>query len=98
MSLLGLYVEPDNWPIGERLQESDGYSDSGFPGCQYRLPSGPDNWLLAVNVSFSGRKSHWCRISDNYRTRVKIEFVGDCEPSTFSHGWIYSEQPFFKTF
>ena len=97
MTLLGLYVEPDGWQLGERLRESDHYSDSSFPGCQYRLPAGND-YHLAVNISFSGRKSHWCSISDNYRTRVKIEFVGDCEPSTFSHGWIYSSEPFFKTF
>ena len=92
MGLLNHAIQPDNWNIGTKLLESDGYSDSGFPGCQYRMPTNNGDYQLAVNVSISGRKSHPIDYG-RYKTRVKIEFVGDCEPSTFTRGWVYSDIP-----
>jgi len=94
MNLENNYLEPDNWPIGENITKADSFSDSGFPGCQYRIPAGiPElGWELAINLTISGRMSHALDYG-RYKTRVKIEFVGDCEPSTFSHGWIYTDYP-----
>ena len=96
MNLTNTYIEPDRWNTGEKLKESDGYSDSSFPGCQYRIPAGFDGvehrYQLAVNISISGRKSHQLDYG-RYKTRVKIEWVGDGEPSTFSRGWVYTDSP-----
>ena len=87
--MVGNSVQPDGWECGwEKLEESDGYSDGSFPGCQFRLPAGCDNTAkLAVNIKVTG-KPRWNGIS--YTSRCKIEFVGDGEPSTFSGGIIYT--------
>ena len=87
----GDYLEPDGWPpcSGENIRKADGFSDSSFPGCQFRLPSVGGE--LAINLTRTG-KDHYIRNAygrNQYRNRVKIEWVGDGEPSTFSHGWIY---------
>ena len=86
------YLHPDNWNIGEIITQADDYSDSSFPGCQYRIPAGLPSigWELAINLTVSGRKSFPLDFG-RYKTRVKIEFVGDGEPSNFSHGWIYTD-------
>jgi hypothetical protein len=44
---------------------------------------------VAVNVYVTGRTVQWksgCQL-----IRVKVEFVGDGEPSTFANGWMYFE-------
>ena len=94
MNLSNNFLEPDNWNIGETITQADNYSDSSFPGCQYRIPAGlPElGWQLAINLNISGRKSHPLDYG-RYKTRVAIEFVGDGEPSEFSHGWIYTDSP-----
>jgi len=82
---------PDSWYMGEKLTEDDGYSDSSFPGCQFRVETvGGD---LAVNVTITGG-DHFvsCAVSRRTRkSRCKIEFVGDGEPSIFTGGWLYHE-------
>ena len=90
----GKFIEPDGWNIGENLKGDDGYKDSEFPGCEYRLPAGY-GYQLAVNVKVTGRTSHYYGGlgTSIYRTRVKIEFVGDGEPSTFTGAWLYTPLP-----
>lgn len=39
---------------------------------------------VAVNITVTGRK-----IQRHDKVRVLVEFVGDCEPSTFERGWMY---------
>lgn len=87
---IGMHVEPDEWNTFSYLEQGDDYTDSSFAGCQYRLPSNcAMDYKIAVNVKVTGRKSH--NLYDNwFRTRIQIEFVGDGDPSTFTHGWIYS--------
>lgn len=86
----GNQIEPDEWHSFSYLEESDGYSDSSFAGCQYRLPSNcAMDYKIAVNIKVTGRKSHNI-YNDRFRTRVQIEFVGDGTPSTFTHGWMYT--------
>jgi hypothetical protein len=88
---IGDFVRPDGWNWGNPLSESDGYKDSSFPGCTFRLNS--EHYDLAVNVTRSGRKKVWSpsygRHEGTFKYRVKVEFVGDGEASTFSHGWLY---------
>lgn len=74
---LGRLVQPDGWAWAVPLQPS------GWSAADFRLPSAnyPDrSW--AVKVTVTGRTVQKGRI------RVKIEFVGDGEPSTFHSGWM----------
>ena len=79
----------DNGKV-ELLLEGDGYVDSGFPGCQFRFPNPVRGWetkhALAVNLKVTGRtvKYAW----GARWVRVQVEWVGDCEPSTFCGGWV----------
>jgi len=87
---IGLNVKPDEWEYASTLVKSDGFSDSSFAGCQYRLPSNcAMDYEIAVNIKITGRKSHDL-YHGRYRTRVQIEFVGDDSPSVFSGGWMYT--------
>ena len=72
---------------GERLLLGDGYVDSGFAGCQYRYPDpvfGAKH-AIACNIEITGRTQQWkwggCWV------KIRIEWVGDCAPSTYSSGW-----------
>ena len=80
------FLKPDGWNYGELLEKSDGFSDGGFPGCQYRVSRQRGDYNLAVNVMVTGKRHFH---SGSFRSRCKVEFVGDCEPSTFSGGWVY---------
>lgn len=88
--LVGDFVHPDEWKMGENLLADDGFKDSSFPGCEFRLPGGLD-YKLAVNIRVTGKPhflyelggQSWCK------SRCKIEFVGDGEPSEFTGGWIF---------
>jgi len=82
----GDYVCPDDWTFGENLVEDNGFSDSEFPGCEFRLPTST-GLELAVNVKVTG-KDHWSG-GGTFKARCKIEFVGDGDQSTFTGGWIY---------
>lgn len=77
----------DGKSISERLLPGDNFSDSGYPGCEFRYPRFckiiPS---LAINIKITGRKIIW-RQGENM-VRIRIEWVGDCEPSTFSGGWL----------
>lgn len=83
----GDVVEKDGG-LAERLRPGDDFADSGYPGCQFRLPvnaSGPIK-SVAVNIKVTGRTWKWR--GDRCWVRVRIEYVGDCNPSTFASGWL----------
>ena len=84
---IGEMIKADLWPFPEKLLEDDGFKDDGFPGCQFRYKNFCSGWLIAVNVKVTG-KPHYNGL-DRYKSRCKIEFVGDCQPSTFTGGWIF---------
>ena len=87
---VGSYVILDSKNIGEQLLPGEDYVDSGFAGCQFRWPNPIQEWrtsrAIAVNVEITGRTIQY-RDGGRY-VRVRIEWVGDCEPSTFSGGWL----------
>lgn len=58
--------------------------DAGFAGCDFRL--GLRYHEIAVNVKITGRVEKMWNGSPWIRCRV--EFVGDCEPSTFTRAWL----------
>ena len=76
-------------PVCEKLMPGDDFSDSGYPGCQFRIlvngGMGPIP-SVAVNVKVTGKTP--VRYNGDYWLRCQIEFVGDCEPSTFCSGFI----------
>ena len=94
---IGHHVEPDGWRIGENLEASDGWSDSLYPGCQFRLPCHAGciepQAKLGINITVTGNPHYLAgsRISQRHRSRIKIEIVGDGEPSTFTGGWLYHQ-------
>jgi len=93
----GLNIQPDGWKAcsWEALEKAEDYSDDSFAGCEYRLPSHSTDARYAINIKVTGRKSHDVGSygSPWYQTRVKIEYVGDGEESTFDGAWIYSAEP-----
>ena len=84
----GGFVMLDGKTIGETLLPGDAFSDSGYPGCSARYPifgCGPIK-SVAVNVTVTGKS--YRRLRGSYWLRCRIEWVGDCEPSTFAKGWV----------
>ena len=69
--------------FGTLLGKDDGFKDSGFPGCEFRTDKD-----LAVNLVVTGWNVRWNSKGGFFGVRVKVEFVGDCEPSTFVGGWL----------
>ena len=84
---IGDFVKPDGWKIGELLSASDGFKDSSFAGCDFRLES--PNASHAVNITVTGLPRYSTAMRYMNKSRCRIEFVGDGEPSTFSGGWIH---------
>lgn len=82
---VGSVIRFDGQYVGRRLLEGDDYVDSGFPGCAFRLESAI-GYHIAVNVTVTGRTFQ--RFNDSLWVRVRVEFVGDCEPSTFTRAWM----------
>jgi hypothetical protein len=82
---VGSCIRPDEWSFGSRLVPS------AWDRAQFRLPRpnafpGDPIQSLAVNVVVTGRT--WQRREGDYWVRVRIEFVGDGEPSVFVGGWM----------
>ena len=77
-----------NWPCP--LVESDGYSDNSFPGCQFRLQDPEhnlDNYAVNIKVTGKPRWDGW-----EYKSRCKLEVVGDGEPSIFFGAVLYHKE------
>ena len=85
-AVVGDSIKGDEWQFGELLTESDGFSDSSFPGCQFRVELWGKDVNLAVNVKTTGRPK-WNGL--RYQSRCKIEAVGDGKPSNFFGGTLY---------
>ena len=68
---------------GIALREGDDFVDSGFAGCEFRTDRG-----TAINIKVTGRTFQRYAGAFGEVVRIRIEFVGDCEPSTFTGGWI----------
>ena len=78
---IGRYVRPDGWSIGECLIAGDDFSS-------FRLPTNSNGPIksLAVEIETTGRT---LRKAGGMRcVRVKVTFVGDCEPDQVCGGWM----------
>ena len=80
-------VKGDEWMCAELLTSSDGYSDSSYPGCQFRVALPKHMGInLGINIKTTG-KPKWN--GHRYESRCNIEAVGDGEPSIFFGGTLY---------
>ena len=85
LPMVGDYVEVDDYKFGYTLRNGDEYVDCGFAGCQFRLGHWNQANGMPVNLEMSGRKARLIR--GEWRYRVQITIVGDCEPDTIVYGW-----------
>lgn len=79
--LSGRTLVVDSWPSHEGAileREESTYTDSEWPGCKYRAGRS------GVNIEITGKRPVYFR--GKWSVRVKVEFVGDGEPSTFAGG------------
>lgn len=83
---VGDVVTLDGRSVSDALMEGDDFFDSGYPGCDFRLPAPAPVHSVAVNVRITGRSWQWKDGAS--RVRCQVEFVGDCEPSTFRGAWL----------
>lgn len=82
-SEFSVFLKPDMWKFGGRIETSDYFSD-------YRIETGQPKGLtqtLAINLYKSGRKIE--RDRDFVSFRVKIVFPGDGEPDSVTYGTLY---------
>ena len=79
---IGNYVSYDGGNSGTILHKGESFTDSSFAGSQFRSNRG-----TALNVTITGRK--WVIKNGQFAVRVKIESVGDCEPSEFWGGYLF---------
>jgi hypothetical protein len=88
---VGSYVQLDNDRHGEKLLPGDDNVCEGWGGCDFRYPNPIQAWresrAIACNVHVTGRTYQYR--SGSRCVRVKVEWVGDCEPSTYTSGWLY---------
>ena len=84
---IGSFILLDSRHLGELLQAGDDPIGQGYPGCQFRMPVRNSHFgPVSVNVKVTGRT---VQIKQGMlMVRVQIEWVGDCEPSQFSSGWM----------
>jgi hypothetical protein len=75
--------------MGERMLPGDDWAIEGYDGCDFRFPLAFGN-TRAVNVRITGRTTTR-RFGDEW-VRVEIEWVGDCEPSTFAKGFMLLDE------
>jgi len=91
---VGLQIKVDGAKTHFRLTDGIEYVDSGFPGCDFyavrEFVEYP--YSIACNVTVTGRTiQRPDGVHGRRAVRVELEWVGDCEPSTFSKGWLYLE-------
>jgi hypothetical protein len=83
---VGTHVWVAEKPIGENLMPGSDFSDSSFPGCDFYFPVGGPIKQVACNIHVTGKTLQWKH--GVLCVKVKIEWVGDGEPSTFCPGWM----------
>jgi hypothetical protein len=83
---VGDTLRGDYWSWYHNLEPDNGFKDSSFPGCQFRVEL--HGLKIAINVKVTGQPK-WNGV--RWQSRCKIEFVGDGEPSSFTGGILYTD-------
>jgi hypothetical protein len=91
LAQLGSVVHLDGHRLAERLLAGDPLPiGEGWPGCDFRYPNPisacRESRAIACNVHVTGRTLRFR--AGGLWVRVSIEWVGDCEPSTYAGGWL----------
>lgn len=83
---VGDSIKGDEWQFAEVLNESEGYSDKFYSGCQFRVKLWGKGVNLGVNITTTGgpKWNGHC-----YQSRCKIVVPGDCEPDQSFGGTLY---------
>ena len=82
---VGTVVQPDGWGLPSTLVD-----ECWWDKAEFRLPSPTySDVSSAVNVELSERSKKIYVTGSAYKLRVKITFVGDCEPDLIVHGWMW---------
>jgi hypothetical protein len=76
----GMYVKPDGWSVGQFLISGDSFSALRLETGHTVIES------LAVEIEITGRKFRY--LNGSRFIRVKIIFLGDCEPNQETRGWM----------
>ncbi len=86
---IGDFVKPDQWHIGSCITEGDNPVDNDYHGSQFRIDTN-NGYIpsLPVNITVTGHPQY-DQYYKKHKSRIKIEFVHDGEPNTFSGGFIY---------
>lgn len=78
-------IQGDEWKQFQTIYKDSGFKDNSYKGCQFRYNT--FDYKIGINIFVTG-KPHF--LSDRMlKSRIKIEVVGDGEPSTFFSGWIF---------
>jgi len=90
--MAGMFLAPDGWNArtvktprphwgGETLLECTDWDKAAF-----RLPTRHIGIEVAINVRITGHRVHvW---DGRHWVRTRITWVGDCEPDSYSGGWL----------
>ena len=80
---VGGRVELDEWKDSSELFVCSDWDDA-----DWRITSAIRGLYPAVNIDLTGRTVYL--MSSNWmKTRIRVTFVGDGEPDTKAHGWLY---------
>ena len=79
-----LRMDDDRTFVAKRTDEPR--ADRFFAGCDWRL--GLSLHEIAINLRITGRTIQMRNHDDAGWVRCRIEYVGDCEPSTFTRAWL----------
>lgn len=86
-----IVMDSNRLGLGRLIHTADSPCDEpciGWPGCDFRMETHTGGFEVGVNVLVTSRKVTKSTFNTS-RVRVQVEFVGDCEPSTFARGWMY---------
>ena len=81
---VGNWLEPDGWKTGGLLSESD------WDAADFRVGACFTSRTYALNLEITGRDLRYRYGSLNW-VRVRIVWVGDGEPDTYSGGWLRTD-------
>lgn len=79
---------------GDRIENAAGRIEVLLPSewnrAAFRFPNPIQEWreihAIALNLSITGRTFQWR--NGRHMVKLRLEWVGDGEPSTYSEGWL----------
>lgn len=80
-AIAGCRVKPEKWPYARLLMPSDWENASHY----LQRGWGEHEGKIAVNVYITGRSIRYSFLHGHH-VSILLEFVGDCEPSTYTYG------------